>query len=99
MDQLPNFVVHGDHSAFPDQQMPPPGESCSTDGPSSSQPSVKRRLNPIFVEALMRWPIGWTDFGCSETGLIPWLRDMRGFVWMLVTVRAESESGQGSLFG
>lgn len=40
----------------------------------------------------MRWPIGWTDFGCSETGSTLWRQRMRGFVWMLVTAREESAS-------
>lgn len=40
--------------------------------PSSTQPRTSRpQLNPIFVEWLMGWPIGWTAFGCSETG---WFR-------------------------
>jgi len=56
------------------------GSTSSTDTPNSNQPSVKRRLNPIFVEALMRWPIGWTDFGCSETGSIPLLPPTPGYV-------------------
>jgi len=38
------------------------GSTCSTDGPNSNQPSVKRKLNPIFVEALMRWPTGLSGF-------------------------------------
>lgn len=37
--------------------------------PSSTQPRTSRpQLNPMFVEWLMGWPIGWTAFGCSETG-------------------------------
>lgn len=85
-----------DPSSFP----APPiagGSTSSTDGRNSNQPSARRRLNPIFVEALMRWPIGWTDFGCSETGSTRWRQDMRGFVWMLVTASAERESAQGRL--
>ena len=30
-------------------------------------------LNPTWVEWLMGLPIGWTDLGCSETGLSQWL--------------------------
>lgn len=83
----------------PSSSLDPPiagGSISSTDGPNSNQPSAKRRLNPIFVEALMRWPIGWTDFGCSETGSIQWRQDMRGYLWMLVTARIGSER-QGAL--
>ncbi|WP_394658454.1 hypothetical protein, partial [uncultured Novosphingobium sp.] len=32
------------------------GSTSSTESPNSNQPSAKRKLNPIFVEALMRWP-------------------------------------------
>jgi hypothetical protein len=38
------------------------GSMSSTDGPNSNQPSQKRKLNPIFVEALMRWPTGLSGF-------------------------------------
>lgn len=62
-------------------------------GPASSP--LRRSLNPLFVEWLMRWPIGWTDFACSETASIQWRRLMRGFVWTLDTGR--EESAQGSL--
>lgn len=34
-------------------------------------------LNPLFTEALMGWPIGWTDCVSAETALSPWLRLMR----------------------
>jgi hypothetical protein len=34
-------------------------------------------LNPLFVEWLMNWPIGWTDCVSAVTGLSPWLRHMR----------------------
>lgn len=46
-------------SAF--HQAPPTG----TDGSGTSQRVV---LNPEFVEALMGWPIGWTDCAFAETG-------------------------------
>lgn len=49
------------------------------------RPSFRRRLNPTFVEALMRWPTGWSASDCSATALTPWLRHMRGFVWTLGT--------------
>ena len=34
-------------------------------------------LNPLFVEWLMGWPIGWTDCGSVATGLFHWLQLMR----------------------
>lgn len=38
---------------------------------------VRRTLNPLFVEALMGWPTGWTGFDFAETEWSPWLRRMR----------------------
>lgn len=37
-----------------------------------------RTLNPLFVEALMGWPIGWTGFGFAATEWSRWSRLMRG---------------------
>jgi hypothetical protein len=54
MDQLPNFVEHSFH-------LP---QTTPTDGEKPS-PSP-RRLNPLFVEWLMGWPIGWS--GCGSVG-------------------------------
>jgi len=36
-----------------------------------------RTLNPLFVEALMGWPTGWTGFASVATAWSPWLRRMR----------------------
>lgn len=47
------------------------GSMSSTDSPNSNQPSVKRKLNPIFVEALMRWPTGLSAFERQEMASIP----------------------------
>jgi hypothetical protein len=38
---------------------------------------ARRSLNPLFVEALMGWPSGWTGFGSVATVWSPWLRRMR----------------------
>ena len=35
-------------------------------------------LNPLFVEAMMGWPSGWTGFASVATAWSPWLRLMRG---------------------
>jgi len=48
------------------------GSMSSTDFPNSNQPSVKRKLNPIFVEALMRWPTGLSGFERQETAWTRW---------------------------
>ncbi len=34
------------------------------------------RLNPLFTEWLMGWPIGWTDFAPVETAWCHWWRHM-----------------------
>ena len=44
-----------------------PDQTTDQDGESSS--SNTRRLNPLFVEMLMGYPIGWTGFGGLE---MPW---------------------------
>jgi DNA (cytosine-5)-methyltransferase 1 len=59
--------------------------------PTSSTPGAKsspsaRKLNPLFVEALMGLPLGWTDYtplastayAHWETASCRWLQDMRG---------------------
>lgn len=37
----------------------------------------RRTLNPLFVEALMGWPTGWTGFGSVATEWSRWLQRMR----------------------
>ena len=36
-----------------------------------------RTVNPLFVEALMGWPTGWTGFDSVATGWSRWLQRMR----------------------
>lgn len=43
----------------------PPDPTTPLGGSTTSSPS--RVLNPLFVEALMGWPIGWSDFGSWGT--------------------------------
>lgn len=87
MDQLPNYVEHGFPSLPQVQQI--------QDGKSSSAQS--RRLNPRFVEWLMGWPIGWTDFAAPEMEFSHWLRRGRGMLSTLVTEPPQDEI-QGGLF-
>lgn len=63
------------------------GSTSSTAGPNSNQPSVKRKLNPIFVEALMRWPTGLSGFARAETALIQWRQQQLIFLSMLCSQR------------
>jgi hypothetical protein len=71
------------------------GSMSSTAGPSSNQPSAKRKLNPIFVEALMRWPTGLSGFERPETAWTRWWLLMPSFVSALCT---QKPAAQGNLF-
>ena len=44
---------------------------------------ARRTLNPLFVEALMGWPTGWTGFASVATAWSPWLQRMRCELWRL----------------
>lgn len=70
------------------------GSMCSTDSPNSNQPSAKRKLNPIFVEALMRWPTGLSGFARPEMASILWQQRMLSFLSTLCCAR---EPEQGAL--
>ncbi len=45
----------------------------------------KRRLNPLFVSALMAWPSGHALCACSATAFTLWRQDMRGVLSALPT--------------
>lgn len=85
MDQLDWAAEHWKSSSRPDQPIP--------DGQASSE--EKRVLNPLFVEWLMGWPIGWTDCEPVETGLSAWLERMRS---ALSTLCSRPADPQDSLF-
>lgn len=53
----------------------PQAPESTNDGPNSSPD--RRTLNPLFVEALMGWPIGWTDCESLVTGLSFYRRRLR----------------------
>lgn len=67
------------------------GSTCSTDGPNSNQPSQKRKLNPIFVEALMRWPTGLSAFERRETAWTLWWLLMPSYFSMLCSPKPERQ--------
>jgi len=76
--------------SYPDQPTAA-GSTCSTASPNTSPPSVRRKLNPIFVEALMRWPTGLSGFARQETAWIRWQQLMPSFVSALVSTCGETE--------
>lgn len=75
-------------------ECPSPPAQVIRAGPQSS--SERRSLNPLFVEWLMGWPIGWTDCERAATGLSPWLQRSRGILSTLLSPPIEPE--QASLF-
>lgn len=64
----------------PDHPIIAAGSTSSTDSPNTNQPSVKRKLNPIFVEALMRWPTGLSGFERQEMAWTLWWQQQRSFL-------------------
>ena len=79
----------------PDQPTTLAGALCSTDTPNTNQPSVKRKLNPIFVEALMRWPTGLSGF---ERPAMAWTRWQQQQLSYLSTLFCELEPQQMEMF-
>lgn len=67
------------------------GSMSSTDGQNSNQPSVKRKLNPIFVEALMRWPTGLSGFERQEMAWTRWWLLMPSFLSALCSPRPSDQ--------
>lgn len=73
------------------------GSMSSTASPNTNQHSVRRKLNPIFVEALMRWPTGLSGFERQETAWTRWWLLMPSCVSELVSDCGPTE--QMDLFG
>lgn len=73
-----------------------PGRKTSMAGAESSPSGLS--LNPRFVEALMGWPPGSTNFACSATAWCHWLAAMRSALSQLVSTVAVAPV-QPSLFG
>lgn len=67
------------------------GSTCSTASPNTIPPSVRRKLNPIFVEALMRWPTGLSGFERQETAWTRWWLLMPSCVSALVSASGRTE--------
>jgi len=67
-----------------------PDRATSRAGGDTSKADLT--LNPLFVEALMGWPIGWTGFGSAATEWSLWLRRMRGELLALASTPTESEA-------
>jgi len=74
---LPNMAFRSGHQ---DQ------ESMS-DGDMSQM-----RLNPLFTEWLMGWPIGWTDFAPVETAWCHWWQHMHSELFTLLAMNDHGQS-------
>ena len=66
-----------------------PAPTTGTDGSATSASGLT--LNPLFVEALMGWPTGWTGFGSVGTEWCRWLRRMRGELLNADSMRLEAK--------
>lgn len=82
--------------SFPDQATLA-GETSSIAGHNLPPPSPKRRLNPLFVEALMRWPTGLSGFVRAETAWTQWWALMPTYVLALCSPSTTDSERQGSL--
>lgn len=98
LDQLPNFVEHVFHLPSSPAPATADGSTCSTVSPNSNQHSAKRKLNPIFVEALMRWPTGLSGFERQETAWTQWWQLQRSFLSAL-DWGSSDDAAQQDLFG
>lgn len=97
LDQLPNFVAYCLPPLFQDRSIPD-GAISSTAGHNLPPPSTSRKLNPYFVEALMRWPSGLSGFARAETAWTRWWALMPGFVLALCSDSSEPAGpAQGQL--
>jgi hypothetical protein len=68
-----------------------PVPTTSSTGSGSSK--VIRSLNPLFVEWLMGWPIGWTASAPGATEWSRWLRPMRCSLSAMRSRNPEGSSG------
>jgi hypothetical protein len=57
----------------------------SPQGQKATGAASPKVLNPQFVEWLMGWPIGWTEFAHVETVSCRWLPLMRGALSWLIS--------------
>ena len=62
-DQQVRLADQAYRHSLPHPTTPTDGEPSSNAGPNS-----RRRLNPLFVEWLMGWPIGWTSLAPLGSG-------------------------------
>lgn len=69
---------------FPDGHGRPVSEKALTDGKNRDQ------LNPAWVEQLMGWPSGLTQFTCSEMEWSRWLQQWRSWLFGVECTRSSN---------
>jgi hypothetical protein len=74
------------------------GQNSLNEHTISPQRSRDKRLNVLFVEALMRWPTGLSGFDTQETVLTPYLALMRMHVLTLCNARQETTENKGFFY-
>lgn len=74
MSQLDTKAEQGFHTS--------PQVQTTQDGQKSSKNTP--RLNPLFVQWMMGWPIGWTNYDRPVTGFAQWLEQSRGYLCQLI---------------
>jgi hypothetical protein len=89
----------------PQGPAPPSGRICWCNSPNCDQPSHRRRLNPVFAEWLMGWPLHWTNEqrGFDAQGMESYRLRLRQHLcyWFsrLGVAIEEGEGGQMRMFG
>lgn len=89
--RLCNLDAMAERSFRPPSSPAPPtaaGPSCSSASPNTNPPSPRRKLNPCFVEALMRWPSGLSGFARPETAWTRWWLLMPSYLSALLSARS-----------
>ncbi|MGE0108166.1 MAG: hypothetical protein AB7S81_00135 [Bdellovibrionales bacterium] len=71
-----------------------PGLQHQTTTPDGKE--LQPVLNPLFVEWLMGWPVGWTGSAPVETAWCLWQQHMRFALWQLKQLQ---KTEQNDLFG
>jgi hypothetical protein len=83
-DRIDEPLISGQALMTSRSCLPAPATSTPGDASSSDAPTSRPRLNPAFVEWLMGWPEGWTDFAPAATAYTRWRRRMRSYLCGLV---------------
>lgn len=72
--------------------------ALETSTPGATSSDGPRTLNPRFVEWLMNWPPGWTNFACSVMAFILYREHMRS-AFLQLGLPPKAPPVQQDLFG